>query len=113
MFKLISLIRDKIGQTEDDFHTLAFPAFVVDTRSSPIEVRFELDVRNDRNMAAWKQRWRFKAFEEGRYGMQPIEETVSVRRPAVGNRQKAGGSGEKPAESGAGKVLRLNGPLAA
>ncbi len=113
MFKLISLIRDKFRQDGIDFYALPFPGFVTDTRSSPLEVRFELDVRNDRNLAAWSQKWRFKAFEEGRYGALPVEETVGARRVAVGNRHRAGASAEKPAAATTSKVLRLNGPLAA
>lgn len=110
MFKFISLIRDRFHQDEIDLYELPFPGFVTDTRSSPVEVQYELDVRNDQNRAVWSQRWRTKTFEEGRYGAQPVEETVSARRAVVAKPQKAAVA-EQPAA--ATKVVRLNGPLAA
>lgn len=115
MFKFISLIRDRFHQDEIDFHELPFPGFVTDTRSSPVEIRYELDLRNDRNRAAWSQRWRTRAFEEGRYGAEPVEETVSARRTAVGKTQRAS-LADQPAPAAAAaaaKVVRLNGGLAA
>lgn len=111
MFKLISLLRDKIRQDGIDFHALPLPGFVIDTRSSPIEIRFELDVRNDRHLAAWRERWHTKAFNEGWYGDQLVEETVSARRPAAAVPKAAAAAEARPAA--AARVLRLNGPLAA
>ncbi len=107
MFKFISQIRARLNRDEIDFYELPFPGFVTDTRSSPVEVRYELDVRNDQNRAVWSQRWRTRAFEEGRYGALPVEETVSARRAAAGK----AGVAEQPAA--AAKVVRLGGPLAA
>jgi hypothetical protein len=111
MFKMLSLIRGAMHQDDIRFYELPFPGFVTDTRSSPLEIQYELDLRNDQNRAAWSQRWRTKTFEEGRYGLQPVEETVSARRPVAAKPQKAATVAEQPAA--AAKVVRLNGPLAA
>ncbi|HZR35315.1 MAG TPA: hypothetical protein VFA75_08050 [Nevskia sp.] len=111
MFRFLSRVRDQFRQDEIGFYELPFPGFVTDTRSSPVEVRFELDLRNDRNRAAWSQRWRTRAFEEGRYGAQPVEETVSARRAAAGKTQRPFAAAE-PAAAPA-KVVRMGGSLAA
>jgi hypothetical protein len=113
MFKLISQFRNRIRQQEGiDFYVLPFPGFVTDTRSSPVEIQFELDVRNDEHRAAWSKKWRTQAFNEGRYGDQAVEETVSAARAAA-IPQKAGAAAEAGAGTAAAKVVRLNGPLAA
>ena len=107
MSNFITAIRDKFQNGEI---SLPYGSFVTDTRSSPIEVQFELDVRNDRHLAAWHEKYRLKAFEEGRYGARPFEETVSARRAAAVKPQKATAD---LAGAASNKVHRINGALAA
>ena len=81
---VMSFLWTKLRDGTKNLYDVPHPAFVMDTRSAPSQITFELDVRNDRHLAAWRQRWRVKMFNDGTYGFRPFEETVGQRRVLAG-----------------------------
>lgn len=77
---ILSFLRNKLREGAKDLYDVPYPGFVTDTRSSPLQTTYELDVRNDQNLAAWKKKWRLKMFNDGTYGFKPFEESVGQRR---------------------------------
>jgi hypothetical protein len=90
----LSFLLTKLREGARNLYDMPYPGFVTDTRSSPLQIMFELDVRNDRHLAAWKQRWRLKMFNDGTYGFRPFEEAVGQRRALAGVTQRNPASAE-------------------
>jgi hypothetical protein len=113
LIKLTSFLLAKLREGTTNIYTLPYPGFVIDTRSSPLQARFELDVHNDRNFAAWSEKWRLLMFSQGMYGSPPLEETVGQPRSLARILQDVTMPAEATDAGQAGKVRRLRGALAA
>ena len=88
MSVVLSFLWSKLNEGARSRYDLSYPGFVTDTRSDPLQICFELDIRNDRHLADWRQRWRLKMFDDGTYGFRPFDETVGQRRSLAGGMQQ-------------------------
>ena len=109
---VLSFLWTTLREGEANLYDLPYPGFVTDTRSPPLQILFELDVRNDRHLAAWRQRWRLKMFDDGMYAYQPFDETVGQRRLLAGVKQRDAASVEVNVLTEAARIRAISGARA-
>ena len=112
MATILSFLWSKLEEGATNPSDLSYPGFVTDTRSAPLQIMFELDVRNDRHLAAWRQRWRLKMFDDGTYGFHPFDETVGQRRLLAGVTQRKAASADVNDLAEAARIRAIRGARA-